>query len=174
MNYISLQVLRTATSNFSVNNKLGEGGYREVFKGELQDEKEIVVERLSANSAQGFNELKNDLVLTNKLKHKNLVQLLCVCLQEKLLVYEYMPNGSLDTTLIDPEKANQLDWTKRKGIISGIDRGLLYLHEDSRLKVIHRDLKPSNVLLNVDMNPKISDFGLSMLGTLSIVRPNDR
>ncbi|KAF7048769.1 hypothetical protein CFC21_057462 [Triticum aestivum] len=100
MNYISLQVLRTATSNFSVNNKLGEGGYREVFKGELQDEKEIVVERLSANSAQGFNELKNDLVLTNKLKHKNLVQLLCVCLQEKLLVYEYMPNGSLDTTLI--------------------------------------------------------------------------
>ncbi|KAM0894979.1 hypothetical protein ACQ4PT_024138 [Festuca glaucescens] len=161
MNYVSLQVLRAATSNFSMANKLGEGGFGEVFKGKLEDGMEIAVKRLSANSAQGFNELKNELVVANRLKHKNLVQLLGVCLQEKLLVYEYMPNGSLDTALFDPEMAWQLDWTKRRKIISGIARGLLYLHEESRLKIIHRDLKPSNVLLDLDMSPKISDFGLS-------------
>ncbi|XP_037483051.1 putative receptor-like protein kinase At4g00960 [Triticum dicoccoides] len=161
MNYISLQMLRVATSNFSINNKLGEGGFGEVFKGELQNGMKIAVKRLSKNSAQGFDELKNELVLANRLKHKNLVPLLGVCLQEKLVVYEYMPNGSLHTSLFNSEKAHQLDWMKRKTIISGIARGLLYLHEESRLKVIHRDLKPSNVLLDLEMNAKISDFGLS-------------
>ncbi|XP_020196727.1 cysteine-rich receptor-like protein kinase 34 [Aegilops tauschii subsp. strangulata] len=161
MKYISLQVLRAATSNFSIDNKLGEGGFGEVFKGELQNGMKIAVKRLSKNSAQGFDELKNELVLANRLEHKNLVPLLGVCLQEKLVVYEYMPNGSLHTSLFNSEKAHQLDWTKRNTIISGIARGLLYLHEESRLKVIHRDLKPSNVLLDLDMNPKISDFGLS-------------
>ncbi|XP_066323462.1 cysteine-rich receptor-like protein kinase 34 [Miscanthus floridulus] len=159
---LNLVVVRAATNNFSDENKLGEGGFGEVFKGTLQDGKEIAVKRLSQNSSQGFHELKNELVLAAKLKHRNLVELLGVCLQdEKLIIYEYMPNRSLDTFLLDPGRRQQLEWSKRFVIICGIARGLLYLHEESRMKVIHRDLKPSNVLLDADMNPKISEFGIA-------------
>ncbi|CAO2210483.1 unnamed protein product [Urochloa humidicola] len=158
---LNLSVLTAATNNFAKDNKLGEGGFGEVFKGTLPRGEVIAVKRLSQQSSQGFHELKNELVLVAKLKHRNLVRLMGVCLQGKLLVYEYMPNRSLDTILFDPVKRQQLDWSKRFMIICGIARGLLYLHEESRLKVIHRDLKPSNVLLDADMNPKISDFGLA-------------
>ncbi|XP_037476877.1 cysteine-rich receptor-like protein kinase 6 isoform X2 [Triticum dicoccoides] len=162
---IDLSTLRGATGNFAEANKLGEGGFGAVYKGELPDGQEIAVKRLSRNSGQGIGELKNELVLVAKLQHKNLVRLVGVCLQEheKLLVYEYMPNRSIDTILFDPERRKELDWGKRLKIINGIARGLQYLHEDSQLRIIHRDLKASNVLLDSDYTPKISDFGLARL-----------
>lgn len=162
---IDLSTIRVATDNFAENNKLGEGGFGVVYKGSLPNGQEIAVKRLSQISRQGVGELKNELALIAKLQHKNLVRLVGVCLQdeEKLLVYEYMPNTSLDTFLFDSEKRKELDWGKRFAIINGIARGLQYLHEDSLLKIVHRDLKASNILLDADMHPKISDFGLARL-----------
>ncbi|KAF8669150.1 hypothetical protein HU200_051477 [Digitaria exilis] len=162
---IDLSTLRAATENFDEANKLGEGGFGAVYKGILPDNQEIAVKRLSQSSRQGMEELKNELVLVAKLQHKNLVRLVGVCLEdhERLLVYEYMPNKSLDTILFDPERCGELDWGKRSKIVNGISRGLQYLHEDSQVKIIHRDLKASNVLLDYDFNPKISDFGLARL-----------
>ncbi|XP_020092457.1 cysteine-rich receptor-like protein kinase 10 [Ananas comosus] len=160
-----LATIRAATSNFSEANKLGEGGFGPVYKGILQDGQEIAVKRLSMSSVQGLVELKNEVVLVAKLQHRNLVRLLGCCLeeQEKLLVYEYLPNTSLDKFLFDPVRREQLEWVIRFRIIEGISRGLLYLHEDSRLKIVHRDLKASNILLDAFMTPKISDFGLAKL-----------
>ncbi|KAM0863716.1 hypothetical protein ACQ4PT_044366 [Festuca glaucescens] len=162
---LDLSTLRAATDNFSESNKLGEGGFGSVYKGILCEGQEIAVKRLSQTSTQGIEELKTELVLVAKLQHKNLVRLVGVCLQgqEKLLVYEYMPNRSLDTVLFDSEKNRDLDWGKRLKIVNGVARGLQYLHQDSRLRIVHRDLKASNVLLDSDYNPKISDFGLAKL-----------
>nr|CAD1837477.1 unnamed protein product [Ananas comosus var. bracteatus] len=163
---LNLATIKAATNNFSEENKLGEGGFGRVYKGILQDGQEIAVKRLSMSSAQGLGELKNELVLVAKLQHKNLVRLIGCCLeeQERILVYEYLPNTSLDKFLFaDPARREQLDWGIRYKIIEGISRGLLYLHEDSRLKIVHRDLKVSNILLDAFMTPKISDFGLAKL-----------
>jgi len=160
-----LATLRRATANFAEENKLGHGGFGAVYKGFLPDGRQIAVKRLDKASGQGLKELRNELLLVAKLRHNNLAKLLGVCLkgQEKLLVYEYMLNRSLDTFLFVPEKRPLLDWETRYRILYGTARGLLYLHEDSQIRIVHRDLKASNILLDAGMNPKISDFGLARL-----------
>ncbi|XP_042038335.1 G-type lectin S-receptor-like serine/threonine-protein kinase SD1-1 [Salvia splendens] len=161
--FFSLPTVLKATDNFSNTSKLGEGGFGPVYRGVLEDGQEIAVKRLSKMSSQGVNELRNEVMLIAKLQHRNLVRTLGFCAQEEeyMLIYEYMPNHSLDLTLFDKEKSMLLDWQKRFDIINGIAKGLLYLHQDSRLRIIHRDLKASNILLDADIIPKISDFGLA-------------
>ncbi|KAK7405126.1 hypothetical protein VNO78_06323 [Psophocarpus tetragonolobus] len=160
--------ISNATNYFSEKKILGQGGFGPVYKGMLPDGQEIAVKRLSETSRQGLDEFKNEVKLIAKLQHRNLVKLLGCSIQqdEKLLIYEFMPNRSLDYFIFDSTRRKLLDWTKRFEIINGIARGLLYLHQDSRLKIIHRDLKTSNVLLDSNMNPKISDFGMARIFVL--------
>ncbi|OAY67172.1 Cysteine-rich receptor-like protein kinase 25 [Ananas comosus] len=131
--------LVNSTNNFSIESKLGEGGFGPVYKGLLLNGLEIAVKRLSAHSGQGLVEFKNEIQLIAKLQHRNLVRLL------------------------DQTRGATLDWQKRFTIVEGIAQGLLYLHKHSRLRIIHRDLKASNILLDSEMNPKISDFGVARI-----------
>ncbi|KAJ4703266.1 Receptor-like protein kinase [Melia azedarach] len=157
--------IRVATDDFSNANKLGQGGFGSVYKGMLSSGQQIAVKRLSKNSKQGELEFKNEVVLVARLQHRNLVRLLGFCLErkERILVYEFVPNASLDHFIFNPINRENLNWETRYKIVEGVARGLLYLHEDSRFRIIHRDLKASNVLLDSDMNPKISDFGMAKL-----------
>uniref|UniRef100_J3NA91 Uncharacterized protein n=1 Tax=Oryza brachyantha TaxID=4533 RepID=J3NA91_ORYBR len=160
------QVLE-ATGNFSDENKLGQVGFGPVYKGRFPDGVEIAVKRLASQSGQGLTEFKNEIQLIAKLQHTNLVRLLGCCYQgqEKILIYEYLPNKSLNFFIFDETRRTLIDWHKRLAIIDGIAQGLLYLHKHSRLRVIHRDLKAANILLDHGMNPKILDFGLAKISS---------
>ncbi|XP_022954619.1 G-type lectin S-receptor-like serine/threonine-protein kinase At1g11330 [Cucurbita moschata] len=163
--FYDTEKLAIATNNFALSNKLGQGGFGPVYKGKLLNGQEIAVKRLSRASNQGYEEFMNEVKVISKLQHRNLVRLFGCCIEgeEKMLIYEYMPHLSLDALIFGSGKQKILDWRKRFNIIDGIARGLLYLHRDSRLKIIYRDLKASNILLDKDLNPKISDFGMARI-----------
>ncbi|PIA26636.1 hypothetical protein AQUCO_09100061v1 [Aquilegia coerulea] len=159
------EALFSATKGFHPDNKLGQGGFGPVFKGKLEDGREVAVKQLSQSSNQGKREFMNEAKLLARVQHRNVVNLLGYCIHgtEKLLVYEYLPHQSLDKFLFNNRKREELDWKKRHGVIVGVARGLLYLHEDSHISIIHRDIKASNILLDERWAPKIADFGMARL-----------
>ncbi|KAF5943942.1 hypothetical protein HYC85_018019 [Camellia sinensis] len=175
----TFRIIQDATNNFDEANKIGEGGFGSVYKGVLLDGTVIAVKQLSSKSKQGNREFVNEIEMISGLQHPNLVRLYGCCIErdQLLLVYEYMEKNSLARALFgnlkflincvrsfSPEECQlELDWPTRVRICIGIARGLAFLHEESRLKIVHRDIKATNILLDMDLNPKISDFGLAKL-----------
>nr|XP_045083702.1 cysteine-rich receptor-like protein kinase 10 [Aegilops tauschii subsp. strangulata] len=165
----NFRVIAAATNNFTESNILGKGGFGNVYKGRLEDGREIAVKRLRVGSLQGAVEFKNEIALISRLQHRNLVKLLGCIGSAHLLQNLYFWSNITDKmiylilSLTDGTRKLLLNWSTRFKIIRGVARGLLYLHQDSRLMMIHRDLKASNILLNAEMSPKISDFGTARL-----------
>ncbi|KAK6133094.1 hypothetical protein DH2020_033133 [Rehmannia glutinosa] len=158
--------LRAATDDFNPANKLGEGGFGPVYKGTLGDGRIVAVKQLSVASHQGKSQFIAEIATISAVQHRNLVKLYGCCIEgdKRLLVYEYLENKSLDQLLFGTgSKSLYLDWPTRYDICLGVARGLAYLHEESRLRIVHRDVKASNILLDSDLTPKISDFGLAKL-----------
>ncbi|XP_044498140.1 probable leucine-rich repeat receptor-like serine/threonine-protein kinase At3g14840 [Mangifera indica] len=162
----TLRQIKGATNNFDVAHKIGEGGFGPVYKGTLADGTVIAVKQLSSKSKQGNREFVNEIGMISALQHPNLVKLHGCCVEgnQLMLIYEYLENNSLARALFGPEEHQlKMDWPTRHKICVGIARGLAHLHGESRLKIVHRDIKATNVLLDKDLNPKISDFGLAKL-----------
>lgn len=166
---ISIQVLRSVTNDFSQENILGQGGFGTVYKGELHDGTKIAVKRMEGGviAGKGLTEFKSEIAVLTKVRHRHLVALLGYCLDgnEKLLVYEYMPQGTLSRHVFNwaEEGLKPLEWTRRLTIALDVARGVEYLHGLAHQSFIHRDLKPSNILLGDDMRAKVADFGLVRL-----------
>lgn len=164
--HFSLKEIRVATDNFHPSNKLGRGGFGTVYKGTLKSGVEVAVKTLSAQSKQGLREFLTETNTITNVKHPNLVELLGCCVQEsnRILVYEYVENNSLDRALLGSKSLNiKLDWGKRSAICLGTATGLAFLHEELVPHIVHRDIKASNILIDKDFNPKIGDFGLAKL-----------
>ncbi|KAL4643900.1 hypothetical protein ACB092_02G124700 [Castanea dentata] len=163
---ISIQVLRQVTNNFSEDNILGRGGFGVVYRGELHDGTKIAVKRMEsvAVSSKGMNEFQAEIAVLTKVRHRHLVALLGYCINgnERLLVYEYMPQGTLTQHLFECHEngCSPLTWKQRVTIALDVARGVEYLHSLAQQSFIHRDLKPSNILLGDDMRAKVADFGL--------------
>ncbi|CAN1317041.1 L-type lectin-domain containing receptor kinase IX.1 [Linum perenne] len=158
--------LVSATNNFSLDWKLGEGGFGSVYKGYLRDYSgtPVAVKRISKDSRQGIKEYSTEVKIISQLRHRNLVQLIGWCHDkaELLLVYQFMPNGSLDTHLFGSELC-PIPWPKRYRIAMGLASALLYLHEEWEQCVVHRDIKAANIMLDSNFNAKLGDFGLARL-----------
>lgn len=162
---VSYEALERATNYFNDSNKLGQGGSGSVYKGTLQDGQVVAIKRLFFNTRQWVDHFFNEVNLISGIEHKNLVKLLGCSITgpESLLIYEYVPNGNLNSLLFGRRRETGLRWEMRRKIILGTAEGLAYLHEESNLRIIHRDIKLSNVLLDDDLTPKIADFGLARL-----------
>ncbi|KAG0492534.1 hypothetical protein HPP92_005932 [Vanilla planifolia] len=163
-NTFSYAELRVATEDFNKSNFLGEGGFGPVYKGKLSDGRMVAVKQLSVTSHQGKRQFMAEIATISAVQHRNLVQLYGCCIEgeQRLLVYEYLEYKSLDQSIFG-KSSLFLDWETRFEICLGTARGLAYLHEESSVRIVHRDVKSSNILLDGNLNPKISDFGLAKL-----------
>lgn len=165
VNNLSYKELRSAADNFHSSKKIGRGGFGTVYKGILRSGKEVAIKTLSAESKQGVHEFLTEINTISNVKHPNLVELVGCCVQgnNRILVYEYVENNSLDRALLGRSRNIKLDWGQRSNICLGIARGLAFLHEEVTPHIVHRDIKASNILLDKDFSPKIGDFGLAKL-----------